>query len=117
METINVFLGINGIQNLVGIDLLGQGELDQYAVELRVLVQLLNLGEKLLLGGVLGENYCLRVDTQLLAGLALGRDIGYRGRVLANAHNDQTGGHPFLLFDLLYLLFQLLANLCCYLSP
>ena len=75
MEAVHVLLGVDGVEDLFLVEVLRQGELAEDAVDLGVLVELIDEGEERFLGGVRRQVVPLGVHTEFLAGLFLGADV------------------------------------------
>jgi hypothetical protein len=71
----------------------GQGELDQDAVDRRVVVEGLDAGQQFGLGEVGRVLLEHRVQAAVLAGLDLVAHVDLAGRVLADQHHRQAGDH------------------------
>jgi hypothetical protein len=110
---IHVLVGIDGVQNLLGVDMLGQRKLHQDAVHLRVGVEALHERQDLLLGGALGQLVLERLHANLDGLLGLVLHIDLAGRVLAHEHHREPRGKPMAGLKCLHVRRHLLANICC----
>ena len=93
MEGVHVFIRIDGVEDLVGVDGLGQGELHQDAVDLGVFVVLVQQGQQLGLGNGGGLVVLDGVEAQLMGGFLLGGDVADGTRVFTHQNGDQTRGN------------------------
>ena len=114
VEAINIFIRINGVEDLLFIDMLRHRQLDKYAVNLRVFVVLIDKLEKIGLGYFSRLAVLDRVKTDFMCCFLLGCDITDRRRVLAYEDCNQTGNYPVLLLHLGYFNFEFFPDLCCY---
>ena len=55
MESVNVLVGVDGVDHRGLVDVLGERELDQDAVDLGIAIQLANQGQQFGLAGLGGE--------------------------------------------------------------
>ena len=105
MEGVHVLVGIDGVEHLVGIDVFGQGQLDQDAVNVGVLVVFLDQGQEGRLGNV-GRLIVLNgMKAQFMGGLLLGGDIADGGGIFPHQDGDQAGDD--VVFGLQFLHFLL----------
>jgi len=88
----------------------GQGQLDQDAVDGRVLVQAVDQGEQFVLAGAGGQVMGLGNETDFLAVFALVRNIDLRGGIAAHQDHGQAGNAQSLLAAFSYSLGYLLAE-------
>ncbi len=65
MEAVDVLVGVDGVQDLLGIDVLGQRQLNENAVDVLVRVQALHERQDLVLGRRLGELVLERLHADL----------------------------------------------------
>ncbi len=92
MEGVHVFVGINAVEHLVGIDVLGQGQLHQDAVDLGVLVVLVQEGQQGRFGDIRLLVVLDGIETELVGGLLFGGDVADGAGVLAHQDGDQARG-------------------------
>ena len=92
MKTIHIFEGRNGFDHLVGIDVVGQGQLNQNAMNSRVLVEGRHAGQQLGLGQGGRVSLEHRMHAGVFAGLDLVAHIHLTGRVVAHQNHGQAGG-------------------------
>src|SRR5439155_14131394 len=81
METVDIFMLRDLLQHLVGIEAVGQRDLDQDAVDRRVSSQVGDALVQLALGDVV-QMLDRRLEADLFGGSLLAPDIGCRGRVI-----------------------------------
>lgn len=91
MQTIGVLGRIHQFQDTVGVDALGERELDDVAGAGRVLVQLADDRLDLLLGGGLRQFPLDRGDADLGAVAVLAVDVPAASRIVAHQEGAQTG--------------------------
>ena len=104
------FFRINGLNDLFFIEVGGQRQLHENAVDLLLLIEGYVLGEQLRLVVSLGRGVFLRIDTHLGAGLLLVVDIDAGGRVVS--HNDHCeAGRNSLFLQRSHLFLDLSAHL------
>jgi hypothetical protein len=94
VEAINIFIRINGVEDLLFIDMLRHRQLDKYAVNLRVFIVLIDKLEKIGLGYFSRLAVLDRVKTDFMCCFLLGCDITDRRRVLAYEDCNQPGNNP-----------------------
>ena len=109
VESVHVLQRVDGIQNLIFVNVLGQRQLHQDAMESEVAVEFGYPGQKLLLAGILRIHDGLGIDAQFGAGLALAGDVGDGGWVFADANHHQARRDAYCL-ELRYPSLQLLAD-------
>ena len=90
MEAVDIFLRRDRQQHLLGVDLRGQRQLHQDAVDLVAPVQIVDQGQQLVGGDVVGRRVLLAVDTELLAALHLVANVDLRGRIVSGEHDRQS---------------------------
>ena len=71
MESVNVLFGKNVVDDYLVVKMLWQRQLNEYAVDLVVLVELVNQRQQLLLGGLLGQRVLVGIEAHCLASLFL----------------------------------------------
>ena len=91
MEAIDILGRIDGQQDFVFVDMLGQRELHEDAVDAGVFVEAVDQGQQFGLGCGGREAIVRGVHADLLAGLFLGGDIGGAGRIASDQDHRQTG--------------------------
>ena len=90
METVDIFMWRDLLQRLVGIEAVGQRDLDQDAVDRRVSSQVGNALVQLALGDVV-KMLDRRLEADLFGGSLLAPDVGCRGRIIADLDNGDAG--------------------------
>ena len=97
VETVNILLCADSCDNLIRVDMLGQRQLHQDAVNAVVVVQLVDNAQKLLLRdrGILAD--CGVLDTNLLRSLSLTCNVRYATRILTNEDYNQVRYTAILL--------------------
>ncbi len=110
MEAVHVLVRVDALQQLGGIEVGGEGQLDQNAVDGRVVVQAVDQRQQFFLGGAGGKIVGLGEEADLFAVLALVRDIDLRGGVGADQDHRQAGDAQALLAALVDALGNLLAE-------
>ena len=91
METVDVLLGVDAGEDGVLVDVLGQGELDQYAVDGGIGVEVGNLARQRLHGNVRGVVESEGRDAAFLARLLLHSNVGLRIAPCADQDDGQAG--------------------------
>src|SRR3989338_2740539 len=90
-KPVSILEGEDGIDDEMLAHLLWKGKLDDEAVNLLVLVHLINRGDDFGLGSVRAQQDLLGDDPNLLAGLDFPFDIHFRGRIVAHQHHSKAG--------------------------
>ncbi len=90
VQAVGVLVGVHGLQDDVLVDVLGQRQLDDVAGAVRVLVELPDHGQQLLLGGVLRQVAADGRDAHLGAVLVLAADVPGAARVGADQDGAQA---------------------------
>src|SRR3989338_1021211 len=103
-KPVSILEGEDGIDNEMLAHLLWKGKLDDEAVNLPVLVHLINSRDNLRLSSIRAEQDLLGDDPHLLAGLDLPLDIHFRGRVVAHQHHPKARFRTHRAHLLLHLL-------------
>ena len=88
MKAVDVFCGIDRFENALGVDLRGEGKLDENAVDRVVVVEIVNEAEHLVRGDGSGRRVHPAGDAELLASGDFGFYVELRGGIFA----DQYGG-------------------------
>ena len=117
MEGVHVFVGINAVEHLVGVDVLGQGQLHQDAVDLGVLVVLVQEGQQGRFGDIRLLVVLNGIETEFVGGLLLGGDVADGAGVLAHQDGDQARGYIVLGLEFFHLFLQFGAYLGGHLRP
>ena len=121
METVDVFCGIDGFENALGIDLLGKRELDEDAVDVVVGVEITDELQHVLGGGIGGRSVQPAGHVELFASGDFTFDIQLGGGIVANQDGGeagpdilrlQRGDFAFQLQENLIADFQAIENLC-----
>ena len=105
VEAVHILVWPDGQQDLLLVQVLGQGELHQNAVDVLPAVQGVHQLQQLLLGGLGGDGVLLAVDAALSAVLFLSVYVHPGGGVVPHQHHGQSGLalHPLHLgADLLF---------------
>ena len=89
VEAVDVLGRVDGVDDGVFVDLFGQGQLHQDAVDAGIGVELLDLGQDLGVAGGIGHAELEAFHAGLDRLLALGADIDLAGRVLAHQDHRQ----------------------------
>ena len=103
VNTVNILVVINGIDHLLLVNVLGQRQLNDEAVNIGIIVQSANAVEKLFLGSILVHADERRLEPAFLAGNHLVFHIGLRATVMANQHSGQMGALLSCFYHLLHL--------------
>jgi len=103
MEAVNIFLGRDGVEEGLGVNLLGQRKLDEDAVDVVAGVELGDEGEHLGGGDGVGRGDEVAEDAQFLAGFDFAADVNLRGGHVADedggeAGTDAAGGELLYVF-------------------
>ena len=104
MEPVHILLRGNGHEDRLLVNAIGKGKLAENAVDVLPTVKLLDEGDQLLLGSLLGQGILLAEEAALLTVFAFAVDVHPAGGIVA--HNDhgeaRLSGQTFcLLFNLL----------------
>ncbi len=91
VEAVDVLQRIDPLDDLVFVDVIGQRQLHQDAVDRRVRVELVDQRQDVGFGRVGGQVVIARRDAGLFACAALVADINPRGRVFPNEDHGQAG--------------------------
>src|SRR5712692_377449 len=95
MKTVNVFCGIDGFENALGVDLGREGKLDENAVDGVVVVQVLDEAQHLVGGDGGGRGVHPTGQAELLAGGDFGFYVEQRGGIFADEDGSQAGANAF----------------------
>ena len=96
MKAIDVLPRIDGIQHLLGIDLLRQRQLHQDAMHRRVGVELLHQRHQFGLVDAVRQPMIERLHAGFLRRLGLAADIGLARRIVAGQHDRKPGRNAML---------------------
>ena len=113
MKAIHILVRINGIEHLGLINVFRQGELDQDAVNCRVIVVFVNQGKQVLFTGIGRQGHLFGMNAKIMSGFVFGCDVGLGSRIVSNQHGDKTGNQIMFLFKPGNLGPQLFANRLC----
>ena len=100
-------------KDLCFVDMFGQGKLNKNAVDLGILVVLVDQFQQFLFRQGFRLIVLDRIKSQLLGGLLLCRHIAHRGSVLAHKDCHKAWNHVIFLFELSHFLCQFLPDLFC----
>ena len=92
MEAVDVLAGVDSFDDALLVDVLRQGELDDEAMHLGVVIQALDLAEQTLFGDVILEADQGGAEAHLGAGLDLSGYIGLAAAVMADEDSYQVRG-------------------------
>ena len=92
MEAVDVLVRVDGIDDGLLVDLVGQWQLHQDAVHGRVVVQFLDLGQQRLLAGAGVHLVLIGVHAGFDGLFALGADVDLTGRIFAHENDGQPWG-------------------------
>ena len=90
VEAVDVFGGGDGFEEALGIDVFGERELDEDAVDLVAAVEGVDHGEEFVGGDGLGGGDHLRVDSELAAGLDFAADVDLAGSDVADEDDGEA---------------------------
>ena len=113
MEAVYVLAVVDGLDDLLLIDMLGQRELHDEAIDIGILVQFVNTGQKLLFGDVVLKADEGALEATGLTGQHLILHIRFRATVVTYQHGCQMGLLAATGHDFLYLLSNLSLYGCC----
>src|SRR6516165_3704248 len=102
MKTIYILLWIDAFENRMLVHMLGERQLNQDAVDSRVLVQLIYFGQQFFgRSGTRNRQFAAQ-NPELLTRLCLHVDVGRRSRVVTDQNHSQSGlnSSPFQGFHL-----------------
>jgi hypothetical protein len=91
MKAVHILGGIDGVEEALGVDLGGQGQLDEDAVDLVAGVEGGDQIEHGFSGDVFGRGDEVAEDAELGAGLDLVADVNLRGGDVADKHRGEPG--------------------------
>ena len=97
MKSVNIFQGRYGLDNLLRIQVRRQGHLNQDARDLRVVIEVSDKLQNLILRCVRREFVVKGCDTALLAIAKLRAHVGRRGLIVADENHGKAGIHPCAL--------------------
>ena len=92
VEAIDVFGGVDGLNDGCLIDVFRRWALDENAVDGGIQIQLPHEGEDFLLRGAGGQLMLHRVEAEVFALFVLGADISTGGWVITDEDNGEAGG-------------------------
>ena len=90
VETVDVFVRADAFQQLGGVQVLGQWQLQQDAVHLRIIVEVVNQVGQGLLSSVRRQVVGLGNKADLFTVFTLVRDINLRGRIAADQDHREA---------------------------
>jgi len=99
VEAVHVLLRSDALQHPAGVEVGGQRQLDEEAVDLRIAVEGVHGGLELSLRGRGGERHGAAGDPHLGAGPRLRGDVDPRSGVVAHQQGGEAGGTPVLLLE------------------
>ncbi len=91
MKSIHVLVGIDGRDHHMGIDLRGQGKLNQDTMHVGVPIELVDQCDQLSLFGRRRQPIIHRVNAGFGRHFLLGADIDFARRIIADQHRRKTG--------------------------
>ncbi len=91
MKSVHVFVRVNDGNDFIRGNGFGQGKLNQNAVNLPVVVQIANQGQKLSLSDIGGKPVFARQETRFRAGLGLSSHVNFRGGIVTREDDGKTG--------------------------
>ncbi len=96
METVDVFVGLNGHQHFAAIDLMGQWRLHQNAIYFRAFVKTFDDAEQITCRDVGWGRDFFTVDAEIRAGFYFIADVYFGARVVADEDDGESGrpGEP-----------------------
>ena len=94
MEAVDVFFRRDGQQNFLGVNLRGQGQLHQNAVDLIAAVQIVDQRQQLAGSDIVSGRVLLAVDAKLLAGFHLVANVDFGSWIVTGKHHGQSGTKP-----------------------
>ena len=110
-EPVNVLVGRDGVDDVLLVDMLGQGKLDDEAVDFGVGVEKVDGAEQLLLGDGLREAVDGGDESDLVAGFFLVGHVGLAGTVVAYDDRGQMRGAVSLEGELSHFVGDFVFNL------
>ncbi len=110
METVDVFVRADALQQLGGVEVFRQRQLEQNTVDVRIVVQAIDQIGQRLLGGFGRQVVGLGKEADLFTVFTLVRDINLRGRIAADQDHRKAGRTQALLAALGDSLGDLLAQ-------
>ena len=93
VEAVHVFRGIDRQQNLLGVDVRGQGQLHQDAVDFVAAVQFGDQGEQVFGGRAFRGSVLLAVEADFLGALDLAANVDLGCGIVPNQHHGEPGTH------------------------
>ena len=110
-KAVDILVGRDGVDNLLLVDMLGQGQLHDEAVDVGVVVEERYRLQQLCLGGLLAHAVDTGGEAHLVGGFLLVGDIGHTGPVLAYNYSGQMGSTVTLLGQRTHLIGYLVLDL------
>jgi hypothetical protein len=90
MKAVNVFCGINSFEDALGVDLLRKGELDEYAVDIIVAVEVVDDAKHVERGGFGGRSDQSARQAELFAGGDFAFDVEMRSGIIAGENGGEA---------------------------
>ena len=99
MKSVDIFLGIDRLQHRLGIDPLREGELDENSVDLRIVIQFFDEGQKILQSRCFRKGVMKRGHPGLFTRLVFVFDVNLRGFVGSDENGRQPRNNPLRFFE------------------
>ncbi len=93
MEAVDILRRIDRHQHFLGINLGGQGQLHQDAVDLIAAVQIVDQVEQFHCGGGFGQSMLFAIEANFFTSLYLAANVDFRRGVVAHQDNRQAGAN------------------------
>ena len=90
VETVNVFGGVDGFEDALGVDLFGKRELDEDAVDAIVAIEFVDEVEQIVSGAAGGWSVQPTGEAEVMAGFDFAFHVELRGGIFS----DENGGEP-----------------------
>jgi hypothetical protein len=91
MESVNIFVGEDGVEHAAGVDVGGEGELDEDSVNVVAGVEAVDEREHFVGSGGVGRSEEIAEDAELFAGANFGADVNFRSWIVAGENGGEAG--------------------------
>lgn len=98
VEAVDIFADVDGVKDSFFVDMVGEGELDEDAVDGGVGVEFLDEGEEVVLADIFGAFVGDGADTGFGAGAFFHTDVGGRGGIIADKDSGEARGIVMFFF-------------------
>jgi hypothetical protein len=99
VKSVHIFVRGDGMRDVKGVDGWREGELNEDAIDVWILVEGIDFGEEGFFGNGFGEFYFDGADANGLAGLRFAFDIDLGSGVISDEDDGEAGGAGSQAFD------------------